>query len=110
MMIRHIFLIGIAFLTLLLGCMTEQSEIPEISNTELKKQPLEDLNPYAEILSHRSKNATVNNYTDMGLLDIVAKQHRVRMYDAARAKERLTMIGKLISEGYTLRVIGKLLR
>lgn len=54
--------------------------------------------------------AAINNYTDMGLLDIVAKEHRVRMYDAALAKERLMMIGKLISEGYTLRVIGKLLR
>jgi DNA-binding transcriptional MerR regulator len=61
-------------------------------------------------LSTQVSYAAINNYTDMGLLDIVAKQHRVRMYDAARAKERLMMIGKLISEGYTLRVIGKLLR
>ncbi len=58
----------------------------------------------------RVSYAAINNYTDMGLLDIVAKQNRVRMYDAAQAKERLVMIGKLISEGYTLRVIGKLLR
>ncbi|MGE5280264.1 MAG: MerR family transcriptional regulator [Deltaproteobacteria bacterium] len=54
--------------------------------------------------------AAINNYTDMGLLDIVARRRRVRLYDAAVAKERLLMIVRLIGEGYTLRIIGKLLR
>ncbi len=54
--------------------------------------------------------AAINNYTDMGLLDVVARRHRLRLYDAAVAKERLLMIARLISEGYTLRIISKLLR
>lgn len=53
--------------------------------------------------------AAINNYTDMGLLEVVAKDRRVRMYDLSKAKERLTQIVRLISEGYTLRVIRKLL-
>jgi len=54
--------------------------------------------------------AAINNYTDMGLLDVVARRRRLRLYDAAVAKERLTMIVRLISEGYTLRIITKLLK
>ncbi len=54
--------------------------------------------------------ATINNYTDMGLLDIVAKQNRVRLYDLKHTKERLAVIARLINEGYTLRVIVKLLK
>ena len=54
--------------------------------------------------------ATINNYTDMGLLDIVAKHNRIRMYDLQETKNRLVLISKLINEGYTLRVIVKLLK
>jgi len=54
--------------------------------------------------------AAINNYTDMGLLDVVARRRRLRLYDAAVARERLSMIVRLISEGYTLRIIGKLVR
>jgi DNA-binding transcriptional MerR regulator len=54
--------------------------------------------------------AAINNYTDMGLLNVVAREKRMRMYDLRQAKERLNVISKLINEGYTLRVIGKLLR
>jgi DNA-binding transcriptional MerR regulator len=54
--------------------------------------------------------AAINNYTDMGLLDIVTKKNRVRLYDAETARERLGMVLRLVSEGYTLRVIVKLLR
>ena len=54
--------------------------------------------------------AAINNYTDMGLLNVVAREKRMRMYDLCKAKERLFLILKLINEGYTLRVIGKLLR
>ncbi len=54
--------------------------------------------------------AAINNYTDIGLLEVVAKQNRLRMYEAEVAKERLAMIVRLTSEGYTLRVIAKLLK
>ena len=54
--------------------------------------------------------AAINHYTDMGLLDVVAKQNRVRMYDSAVALERLMLISKLINDGYTLRVIAKILK
>jgi DNA-binding transcriptional MerR regulator len=54
--------------------------------------------------------AAINNYTDIGLLDVVAKKNRLRMYEAQTAKESLAMIIRLISEGYTLRVIAKLLK
>ncbi len=53
--------------------------------------------------------AAINNYTDMGLLDVVSRKNRLRMYDAGTSKERLGMISKLISEGYTLRAIVKIL-
>jgi DNA-binding transcriptional MerR regulator len=54
--------------------------------------------------------AAINNYTDIGLLEVVAKQNRLRMYEADVAKERLAMIIRLTSEGYTLRIIAKLLK
>jgi len=54
--------------------------------------------------------AAINHYTDMGLLDVVSKQNRVRMYDSGVALERLMLISKLINEGYTLRVIVKVLK
>ena len=54
--------------------------------------------------------AAINNYTDMGLLDVVARRRRLRLYDAVVAKERLMMIVRLISEGYTLRIINKIVR
>ena len=53
--------------------------------------------------------ASINNYTDMGLLGVVAKKNRTRLYEAGIAKERLATIMRLTSEGYTLRVISKLL-
>ena len=58
----------------------------------------------------RLSYAAINNYTDMGLLEVVAKQKRVRMYDRGKSLERLGVISKLLNEGYTLRVITKLLR
>jgi DNA-binding transcriptional MerR regulator len=41
---------------------------------------------------------------------VVAKKNRLRLYEAEVAKERLSTIMRLINEGYTLRVIAKLLR
>ncbi len=53
--------------------------------------------------------AVINHYTDMGILEVVAKEKRARMYDLEETKERLLLISKLVNEGYTLRVITKLL-
>ncbi len=53
--------------------------------------------------------AAINNYTDMGLLDVVSRKNRIRLYDCEASKERLSEVVKLISEGYTLRIIVKLL-
>ena len=54
--------------------------------------------------------AAINHYTDMGLLDVVARQNRVRMYDSEVVLERLMLVSKLINEGYTLKVIVKILK
>ncbi len=58
----------------------------------------------------RVSYAAINNYTDMGLLNIVAKRNRIRLYDLGDTKERLALISRFIDEGYTLRMIVKLLR
>jgi DNA-binding transcriptional MerR regulator len=52
---------------------------------------------------------SVNSYTDLGLLDVVAKRSRLRLYDYAKVKKRLNDISRLINEGYTLRLIRKIL-
>lgn len=54
--------------------------------------------------------AAINNYTDMGLLEVLSRQKRMRMYDRANALERLRVISKMLNEGYTLRAMVKLLR
>ena len=54
--------------------------------------------------------ATLNNYTDMGLLNVLARKNRMRMYDFDDVRGRLETITRMINEGYTLRVICKLLR
>ncbi len=58
----------------------------------------------------RLSYAAVNNYTDMGLLEVVGKHKRVRMYEREKSLERMGTILRLLSEGYTLRVIVKLLK
>jgi DNA-binding transcriptional MerR regulator len=50
---------------------------------------------------------TVNHYTDFGLLPLVFKKGNVRFYDRGQAKQRLSRIAKLASEGYSLRLIRK---
>jgi len=50
---------------------------------------------------------TVNHYTNFGLLSVVTKKANARMYEEANVKERLESISKLVSEGYTLRLIRK---
>ncbi len=50
---------------------------------------------------------TVNHYTDFGLLPVVFKEGNVRFYDDSQVKERLNIITKLASEGYSLRLIRR---
>jgi len=52
---------------------------------------------------------TINNYTDRGFLNVVAKRSRKRMYKYSEVKERLAKITKWINEGYTLRLMHKML-
>ena len=52
---------------------------------------------------------TVNSYTDLGLLDVVSKKSRMRMYDSEEVKRRLFKISRLMNEGYTLRLIRKMI-
>ena len=50
---------------------------------------------------------TVNHYTNFGLLSVVTKKRNMRMYDEAEVKEKLAQITRLVSEGYSLRLIRK---
>jgi DNA-binding transcriptional MerR regulator len=52
---------------------------------------------------------TVNSYTDLGLLDVVSKKNHMRMYDYDEVKRRLLKISRLINEGYTLRLIRRMI-
>jgi len=52
---------------------------------------------------------TINNYTDRGFLNVVAKRSRKRMYDYNEVKERLAKITEWVNEGYALRLIRKML-
>lgn len=52
---------------------------------------------------------TVNSYTDLGLLDVVKKINHMRMYDYDEVKSRLVKISQLVNEGYTLRLIHKMI-
>lgn len=51
--------------------------------------------------------SVVNNYTDMGLLDVAVRKRRVRFYDFKKTRSRLAMISKMLDDGYTLRTIVK---
>jgi DNA-binding transcriptional MerR regulator len=52
---------------------------------------------------------TVNSYTDLGLLDVVSKKNHMRMYDHDEVKRRLLKISRLVNEGYTLRLIRRMI-
>lgn len=55
-------------------------------------------------LSGLSK-ATVNYYTNLGLLRIADKQGNKRLYDAEEVRQRLEKIRDLRRSGYSLRLI-----
>ncbi len=50
---------------------------------------------------------TINHYTDLGFLAIVKREGNKRLYDERQVKTRLSMITKLVNEGYPLRLIRK---
>lgn len=52
---------------------------------------------------------TVNHYTDIGLLPVVGKKGNERFYCGALVGRRLKKIKELTSEGYSLRLVRKLL-
>ena len=49
--------------------------------------------------------ATVNYYTNLGLLDVVRKVGNKRLYDKEEVTRRINMIREFLNKGYTLRVI-----
>lgn len=51
--------------------------------------------------------ATINYYTNMGLLHIADKQGNKRLYDKVEVDERLKKIKELRRSGYSLRLIRK---
>ncbi len=53
---------------------------------------------------------TLNSYTDVGLLDVIGKKNRIRFYNYTEVKKRLTKIMRLVNEGYTLRLICRMLK
>ncbi|MCM8801679.1 MAG: helix-turn-helix domain-containing protein [Candidatus Omnitrophica bacterium] len=61
------------------------------------------------VKTFRISYQTLNTYTDLGLLDVVAKKKRLRMYDYHEVKKRLRRIACLINAGYTLRLIRDIL-
>ncbi len=48
---------------------------------------------------------TINHYTDLGFLAIVKRDGNRRMYNDKQVKNRLTLISKMMNEGYPLRLI-----
>ncbi|MCM8801680.1 MAG: helix-turn-helix domain-containing protein [Candidatus Omnitrophica bacterium] len=50
---------------------------------------------------------TVTYYTNLGFLKVVKKQGNKRLYDEGKVRRHLRKIRKLVSEGYTLRLIRK---
>ena len=50
---------------------------------------------------------TINHYTDLGFFSIVKREGNRRLYHDKEIRNRLTVISKLINEGYPLRLIRK---
>jgi len=61
------------------------------------------------VRKHGVTYQAVNHYTNLGLLQVVTKEGNARMYAGAKVKERLSKISKLAGEGYSLRLIRKML-
>ena len=50
---------------------------------------------------------TINHYTDLGFLSIVRREGNKRIYSDKEVKVRLSLISRLMNEGYPLRLIRK---
>ena len=50
---------------------------------------------------------TINHYTDLGFLSIIKRTGNVRLYSDKEVKSRLTLISKMMNEGYPLRLIRR---
>ena len=50
---------------------------------------------------------TVNHYTDFGLLSVALKKGNTRFYEKNKIRSRMKQIRKLVSEGYSLRLIRR---
>jgi DNA-binding transcriptional MerR regulator len=51
--------------------------------------------------------ATINYYTNMGLLSVAEKQGNKRLYDESDVRKRLEKIKEMRRSGYSLRLIRK---
>ena len=59
------------------------------------------------VRKHGLTYQAVNHYTNLGLLQVVTRNGNARMYAKLKVKTRLVKISKLVSEGYSLRLIRK---
>ena len=50
---------------------------------------------------------TINHYTDLGFLSIVKREGNKRMYSDKEVRNRLSLISKMMNEGYPLGLIRK---
>jgi DNA-binding transcriptional MerR regulator len=50
---------------------------------------------------------TVNYYTDIGLFPIVGREGNRRLYSDRQIKSRISIISKMVNDGYPLRLIRK---
>jgi len=78
-----------------------------LKSCENKRQKLISAKDIVE--KYRVTYQTINHYTNFGLLQVITKNGNVRMYEKAQIKDRLKRISELISEGYPLRLIAKML-
>ena len=63
----------------------------------------------AKVISKKYKvpYPTINHYTDLGFLAIVKREGNRRMYNDKQVKIRLSLISKMMNEGYPLRLIRR---
>jgi len=59
---------------------------------------------------HDLSKASVNYYTNLGLIDIYQKKKNKRYYDSEYVAKRIGKIRQMLNEGYTLKLIQKELR
>ena len=50
---------------------------------------------------------TLNHYTDLGFLTVVKRDGNKRLYNGKQIRAQLSVISKMMNEGYPLRLIRK---